>query len=148
SAVVQAVGTQFNVYEHGDNTEVAVLEGRVRVLGRADNAALAQTLLDKGEQAEIDRAGKIIKRVVPDAGPTVAWQQRRLVFRAAPLAEVAEEFNRYNEYQIRIDDEALRRRLIWGVFQADEPQALVKFLQRDPSLDPQAVPGGLLVRSR
>ncbi len=169
NAVVQAIGTQFNVYERGDQTKVAVIEGQVRVTTRpddrpavpsvseaggsgselptADGDTAAPALLAVGEQADITRS-RIVKSTIPDVSTAVAWRQRRLVFRAVPLVEVAQEFNRYNELQIRIESGALGQRLIWGVFLADEPQMLIKFLAQDDSLEIQSVKNRLIVRSR
>jgi transmembrane sensor len=56
--------------------------------------------------------------------------QRRLVFDDAPIARVIDEFNLYNETQLRLDDSELASLRITGVFNADDPGALVKYLER------------------
>ncbi len=162
SAVVVALGTQFNVYEQRGRTKVSVLEGRVRVTPLAAHTAptppmkssprsgepSSPALLSMGEQATVTSTGKVVKLPMADVDTAVAWQQRRLVFRAVPLAEVAEEFNRYNESQIVIAGDALAGRLIWGVFLADEPQALTKFLAKDPSVEIERGGDGIVVKLR
>jgi ferric-dicitrate binding protein FerR (iron transport regulator) len=50
------------------------------------------------------------------------------------MEEVATEFNRYNTLQIRIEDPSIRARMMNGVFNADEPQALLKFLAGEPGI--------------
>lgn len=151
SAKVRAIGTQFNVYSQGERTNVSVVEGRVSVAPTQSTVAqqdVAPVLLNAGEQAEVVAQQPVAKRVVPDVETAVAWQHRRFVFRAAPLAEVAEQFNRYNDYQIRIEDAQVAQKLVWGVFGVDEPQALVKFLAQDPALSLLESKDGLAVRPK
>jgi transmembrane sensor len=141
---IQAVGTEFNVYRSPAGTVLTVLEGRVRV-GDEDSK---NALLDAGEQVSIASDGKAVRNAAPDVSTAVAWRQRRLIFRGVSLAEVAAQFNRYNEYQIRIVGDDLARQPIWGVFRVDEPQGLVKFLAGEPSMKLQEIRGGLVVRER
>jgi transmembrane sensor len=131
-AAVHVLGTEFNVYECEDETRVAVVDGEVRVSARTANATPKH--LHAGEQADVSSSGKISSRTIPDIGTALSWRERQLIFRAVPLATVAEQFNRYNEFQIQIEGEKLRQRLIWGVFPVDDPQALVKFLAQDKSV--------------
>jgi len=60
-----------------------------------------------------------------------------LVFEATPLAEVVWEFNRYNHAQIKVTGQAAILQDD-GVFNADEPQALLTFLRKNPALDVRA----------
>ena len=133
--VIQAVGTRFNVYRSNAGATVSVVEGGVQISPEA--AAVSQTSTPRvaaGEQARISADGEIVTRTVPDLAQIVSWRERRLVFRAERLEDVATQFNRYNALQIRIADEALRGKQITGVFDADDPRSFVQFLQRDTTL--------------
>ena len=145
SAVIQAVGTQFNVYRRGGDTTVSVIEGTVRIepvsaaggaMRQAASAAAAQgaALFSAGEEARIVASGAL-SRAPSDVAAATAWRQRRLIFKGNALAEIADEFNRYNRgVQIRIEGEALRARRYGGTFDADDPQSLVDFLRPQPGL--------------
>jgi transmembrane sensor len=63
-----------------------------------------------------------------DSRRALAWSQGRLVFDSTPLSEVAEEFNRYNQVQLRIRGDELGRRTISGIFKASDPQTLIDFI--------------------
>ena len=76
----------------------------------------------------------MIKYAANDVTNAVAWRQRQLVFRRATLAEVADEFNRYNQVQIHIEGDAVRGKRLSGTFSADRPQTLILYLTRDNSL--------------
>ncbi len=131
SARVQAVGTQFNVYRRADRADVSVVEGRVKITTARADGVPAPILLDAGQEAAIERNGRIVKSSAPQVGRALAWRQRHLEFHSATVAEVAAEFNRYNRLQIRIADEAIGNRTMSGVFNADEPQSLLDFLANE-----------------
>jgi transmembrane sensor len=150
TAVVRALGTEFDVYLQPARTLIAVVDGEVNVLlqrqeGSALPAqsnphaptptALASARLAAGERASIDLDGQIRKDAQRNVQVARDWQRRRLVFDEATLAEVAAEFNRYNRAQIVVEGADLRTRLISGIFSADHPQTLFLYLQRrDESL--------------
>jgi transmembrane sensor len=140
-AVVQAVGTEFNVRRSTDGATVSVVEGVVQIepLPQPVSARTAVTVpapgrLAAGQQASVSEAGAILNQESVDTSRVIAWRERRLIFRDAPLATVADEFNRYNELQLIVTGEATRTRRVTGVFDADDPRALLTFLGHDPAL--------------
>lgn len=151
-AAVQAVGTQFNVHRGADATTVAVLEGIVQV-SSLDGAAAggnAQTStadrINAGEQAQVSATGQVLHHTNAELERVMAWRERRLVFRDEPLANVADEFNRYNNTRLVIEGAATRERRMSGVFNADDPGALIAFLDRDPTLSVQSQQGSVVIR--
>lgn len=163
SGTIVAVGTQFNVYKRGASTRVSVLEGAVKI--SAGNAEVVRTSskrstalpgsavegapvhLSAGDEAVID-AGEILKAPEPDVQRTLAWRARQLVFRDSSLAAVADEFNRYNKMPIHVEGDALRRRSISGVFDADDPEPLVNFLRSDAELTVVQEEAGIFIRQK
>jgi transmembrane sensor len=135
---VQAIGTAFNVYRRTDGSAlVSVVEGRVRV---------TTTPLSAGEEAKVLQNGEVIKNSAPDVSRTLAWRQRRLVFRETALEEIVAQFNRYNsELHIKLEAPSLAQRRITATFNADEPQALVNFLREDPSVRLDTAPGSVKI---
>lgn len=147
-AVVRAVGTQFNVHRTRSGTTVAVVEGIVELSSRdsshQSNPAPGDAVQDSrerlaaGEQARISPQGRVSHHQTTEIARVTAWRERRLIFRNEPLTTIAEEFNRYNDTQLVIAGPATRARLVTGVFDADNPGALVAFLERDPQLSVRA----------
>jgi len=90
--------------------------------------------LGAGEQARVSHDGEIVKRDLPDLKQIVAWRDRTLVFRGDSLEDVATQFNRYNELQVRLEGDLVRSKRLTGVFDADDPRSLILFLRRDPTL--------------
>ena len=77
----------------------------------------------------VDAGGVSAQPTPVDVQQTVAWLQRKIAFEQRPLGEVADEFNRYGSIPIEIDDAALRALPISGVFDADDVDSFVAFLQ-------------------
>jgi transmembrane sensor len=140
--VVQAIGTQFNVYRTASGTTVSVVEGIVEVTSRTEHparaggavATLAPERLTAGQQAQVSAHGEVVHHAAAELDRVVAWRERRLIFRSEPLAAIAAEFNRYNDTQLRIEGATTSARRVTGVFDADKPGALVAFLEGDPQL--------------
>lgn len=135
---VRAVGTQFDVNKKREGTVVTVVEGKVSVQtsvpdARIDPLAVEVTaampqMLVAGEQITVtESARQPIKH--PDVTRAIAWTQRQLVFEGATLNEVAEEFNRYNQRQLIVQDPELYDFHISGVFASTDPGALLQFLR-------------------
>ena len=66
---------------------------------------------------------------------TTAWTQHRLIFDAAPLSDVVDDFNRYNTHQLVIADRALDDFHVSGVYSSTDPASLIRFLRQQPGID-------------
>jgi transmembrane sensor len=133
ATLVRVVGTEFDVYRKKTDTTVSVLEGRVAV-ARLNLVAPLESVA-AGEQVIVPESGAPATQPQPaDAATVRAWTQHRLVFRSTPLAEVIEEFNRYNVRQMVLRDPDLGGILISGVFSSTQPAALLRFLGEQPGV--------------
>lgn len=153
-AVIQAIGTQFNVRNRGGDMTVTVVEGVVDVqsTGRtstmgtsslpgsvaqlpassdppvADSTPVVRqpTRLKVGQQARVN--GGDVAVIETNVQEAISWRERRLVFDAWALEDVVIEFNLYNDQQFFIDDAALATRAISGAFSADDRESFALFL--------------------
>lgn len=140
--VVQAVGTKFDVRRGADRINVAVVEGTVQITTDAASRTqsslatlIAATRVTAGEGVSVADAGRITAPTPINVADVSAWQQRRLVFADNTLAEIAEEFGRFNRTpHLRIEGQALRARRFSGVFDADAPEALLAYLADDDTI--------------
>ncbi|MEX0707228.1 MAG: FecR domain-containing protein [Woeseia sp.] len=136
--VAQALGTRFNVYHRDAGTQVTVIEGSVAVSAQQAHSAdesqggriarLPRVELSPGEQAEVD-AASILRTSVVDVDRATAWTARRLVFKSDRLADVVEQFNRYNAVELHLASDALAECRITSTFNANEPDTLVDALR-------------------
>jgi transmembrane sensor len=155
TATVQAVGTQFNVYERPNGTRVSVLEGRVRItpLGHsgagAVNAAPATESLGAGQEAQVTPNGTIQRNAKADVMKTVAWRERRLIFDDAPLEDMVYEFNRYSRTtRLTLDGVPPGSHHYNGIFDAADPDSLAELLSKEPDLIVERRDGEIVIRKR
>lgn len=153
SAVIQAVGTQFNVYRRSQGTTVSIIEGVVRVSEEIEGAAsvvpASTQTLAAGQAASIGLDGHIMTLAAADTAKATAWRERRLIFHGERLADVAAEFNRYNRApQIRVEGEAARSKPLAGIFDADDPESLLLFLRDESDLSAERRGDEVVIRSR
>jgi transmembrane sensor len=139
-ASVQAVGTQFDVYRRRGMLTVTVIEGRVAVRpvhespgGASQGGAGSTVLLSAGEQTTVKSRRIEVPRRANLAAAT-AWTQRRMMFQKVTLAEVVDEFNRFNERQLRIEDDRTEAFLVSGTFSSTDPASLLRFLREQPGI--------------
>lgn len=131
--IVRAVGTQFDVNRRKADTTITVLEGRVGVSAGSALEKSAEVFLDAGQQL-VATPETLAQPRTADISAATAWTSRRLVFDSAPLRDVAEEFNRYNERPIVIADAELESFGVIGVFSSADPTALLAFLRAQPEM--------------
>jgi len=159
ATLVRAVGTEFDVYQKREDTVVTVVEGRVAIMtshaaALADHDVPAAALGPRQSNLEFPaiapgQIGNILvaageqltvtpKRIQiaehPNIASATAWTQRQLIFESASLADVADEFNRYNERQLIVGDPRLETFHVSGVFSSTDPASLIRFLRARPEL--------------
>jgi transmembrane sensor len=155
-ALVQAVGTQFNVYVKPDGTAaVFVVEGKVRVLptdgttGTSASLPATTSPLIAGQAVDIAKTGTIERNDSTTPGDALAWQRRKLIFKRTPLEDIATEFNRYNKnLRLRVEHLPPGAYIFSGAFDADDPASLAELLMREPDLSIQRTDHEIVIRPR
>lgn len=102
------LGTEFSVRRNADRLEVTVLKGSVRIDPPEGQHKSAPVRLTAGEVAIADNHAISVTRKSSTAiADALGWRSGILVFRRAPLSQVAAEFNRWNAEKIVIDDRTI-----------------------------------------
>lgn len=144
--IAEALGTIFTVRLVDDTAIVAVVEGAVRVdraeliseaplearpplVPPAQSAHTKQAVLNAGERARVTEKEPEIAVDQQSLEVITSWRERRLVFEGDRLADIADEFNRYNRQRLIIEDYNTQELRFSGVFDADDPDSFVAFLE-------------------
>ena len=116
----RAIGTVYSVRRRNAANEVIVSEGVVEVRHGQEKAQLiAGQRLAYGDN--------ILGHVrTADADAATAWTRGKLIFNHMPLADVAAEAQRYQRSRIIIIGDTLRRTEVTGLFELDDPDALLR----------------------
>lgn len=126
---VRAVGTSFSVRKlPGRPTQVLVSEGVVEIsrLGAAKGSQPVRVKVD--EQALAMADGTIKSSAVESAALARKhmWQEGMIAFDGQTLRDATEEFSRYSDPQITIDDPKVAGETITGLFAADNPRGFAQ----------------------
>ncbi|HEY0296110.1 MAG TPA: FecR family protein [Bordetella sp.] len=132
--VVRVTGTRFDVRRDGKEVLVAVESGSVEVKrGPWWRRSTAQ--LGAGQTAQTRTQG-LATTSQADVESLLAWRHGRLVFQDTPLSQAIAEINRYAPHAIQLNDAALARVRIAGVFSTDDTQPFLDLL---PTIAPVRV---------
>jgi transmembrane sensor len=128
---VRAVGTAFGVESGSRGVVVTVAEGKVAVADSPQaRSSGAEIFLTAGQQVIVKDSGTAAPVRAVDTTRALAWAQGQLVFENDTLADVVQEFNRYNRVQLSITDGELAARKVSGVFEATDSETLLAFIRQ------------------
>jgi transmembrane sensor len=121
---VRVVGTSFSV-RRIDTAPIQVLvrEGVVEVFKPAQGAKPIRISANSMAVAQADSMAVIAAMPVPAAQVhrQMAWQNGQIAFEGETLAQAVAEFSRYSDTRIVIEDSALAKEEIAGLFKATDP---------------------------
>ncbi|HEX4973578.1 MAG TPA: FecR domain-containing protein [Steroidobacteraceae bacterium] len=152
-AMVEAVGTQFNVNARADGTRVAVIEGKVRISGgigdSARDTAAPIAALEAGQAARITSRGAIERDRSVNIASVAAWSRPELVFDGTTLEQAVEQFNRYRPAKpLRLEGVQPGSHHYTGLFDATDSDAFAKLLAREQDLQVETREDEIVIRSR
>lgn len=126
--VVLAAGEAL--FEMADDARPFVVDtAGAAVQGRAATFSVRRdghVVLARGEA----KVGEQPLAVAADAGAQLGWQRGKLIFNGKPLGQVLQELERYRHGRIVLSDSKLAAMEVSGVFDLDEPQALLRTLEQ------------------
>jgi transmembrane sensor len=76
----------------------------------------------------VEAAGRLSTRRGGASDDDLAWTLGRLVFRDAPIPELAADLERWYGVQLRVTDSALARRHFTGTFSTEPPDSVLKVI--------------------
>ncbi len=144
---VRVVGTQFNLSHHDGETALTVRRGVVEVRA-LDDPAGAATRLVVGQQLR-HRDGEATSQVrTVDPDNAFAWTEGQLVYRDAPMSQVAEDLSRRFARPVRVADAATGATRFTGVLVIDNEEAVLRRLEAFAPVKAEPVRGAILLRRR
>jgi transmembrane sensor len=156
---VRAVGTVFNVRLQGDDVDVLVAEGKVRIdppkpeepgVSGALNAAMVSARERTSVNAAVPTplAPEVFEATTDEIEQTLSWQGMRIKFRETPLDEAVAQFNRHNqETRIVIADRRIAKLPLGGNFRADNADAFVRMLELTSGVHAELEDGRYVLRA-
>ncbi len=126
---VTAVGTSFSVRLDRPRDEqvlVLVREGIVDVAETASTTAPARVLANSQVVAHRGKGIRVERLPEDGLAQKLAWREGMLSFNGDTLGSAAEQFLRYSDLRIVIDDPGVRERRIVGLYSASDPAGFAR----------------------
>lgn len=145
-ATTRALGTRFVVGGQGQGGWVGMLEHSTRVsLSEPPASGVAERVLDEGQSLRYDPQHGIRPWPEQDPRRASAWQRGLLIFEREPLAQVAEQINRYRGGHVVITDSVLAQRKVSGMFRLDNLDRALVMLTDELKVKRVDLPGLTLI---
>lgn len=126
--VITVLGTKFSVSREGDLVRVAVVQGTVRVSDANDVSPNPEATITRGDLLETANSSTLVLQNAEDRiEQSLAWRGGMLEFEQTPLAEAADQFNRYNQRKLLIRGSAATLP-IGGSFRTSNVEAFARLL--------------------
>ena len=126
---VRVLGTRFTLRTAADTLDVAVVEGRVALIGTEGEHEVGA-----GQTSAIVRGAVTPALPAPDIATEVAWLGTTIILEETPLRAAAEEVRRVHGITMVIPDPAVGRRTVTAVFTSSDGDAVVATLCRAASV--------------
>ena len=133
NAGIEVLGTQFNVRERRDKTEIVLQQGSIKVTFKTGTEP--DILLQPGQIVTIGahKQTAISTTTTPEA--YTAWKNKKLILTNATLKDIAEYMEDNFGKRIILTDPVLKNRRIEGTFKLDNIDDALLFLSKALNLD-------------
>lgn len=117
NVAIQAVGTSFKVrsYDFDTAMRVALVEGKVKVESKTDDASNSEVLLP-GEELKIQFSAESMTKENFDISREINWKDDKLIFRDASLQQIAEQLEYWYGLKVNLHISASRKIRFNGEF--------------------------------
>ena len=140
---VQAVGTSFSVrIDDSQRVEVLVADGRVKIGGREPGTTGSDQLrparpmanqplfISQAERVVLNSGEEAVEVLEPEEIEVqLSWRSGNLIFRGESLATAVTEVGRYTSVEFVIQEEALRRVRVAGLFKTGDVSGFLSSLE-------------------
>lgn len=123
---IRDIGTRFDVYQRGNDTRVAVLEGEVAL--RALNSWSDSELRAGYSRRMVNGRLQVVEAI--DEDRERAWLEGRMVFEHTPLTDVVNELARYHDVEFVFADPRLAKLTLSGTFDANDLKPFLRALEK------------------
>lgn len=140
----RAIGTVFDVDVRPDHVVLTVLDGQVAVAHKQSSGSEVLAGRDHRVRYGEDLAPSAPQPV--EAETEIAWRRGKLIFDRRPLGDVVADIERYRRGRIVVAGSELRALEVTGVFDLDDPEAILSAIESSLSLDVWRLPFVTVIR--
>lgn len=120
---VRVLGTEFNVDQRKDKTEVVLNSGKVKVDLQEQSIAESMIEMQPGELLAYTHADNKIAHKKVDAEKATAWRNNQLIYEEIPIKEVITDMEQQFGFDIQVRQNDILQYRFTGVVPADNADA-------------------------
>jgi len=124
---VVVLGTEFTVYSRQRGSKVVLNKGKVQLRYKEGNNN-KEVMMKPGDLVTLDPKGRTNVRKTATPQNYAAWAAHRFVFEGTSLHELTYLFEENFGLKIKIESEELKQMTLYGTFQAESAEELLKAL--------------------
>ena len=129
SATIVDIGTKFSVTsDDPDGVEVSVTEGSVS-LRQVNTPPQEGVILKAGDNGILQNSGQVIARRGSVTDDDMAWLRGKLVFRDAPISQVASSLRKWYGIEMKVADRTLENRHLTATFTGETPERVLEVIR-------------------
>ena len=145
---IEVLGTTFNVYAYGKNSQVEVIVNSGQVAVTRKGEIVEKIILKAGNKGTYNRKDQSLKLTINRDPNYLSWKTRNFIFEDCPLEEVVETLNKAYQSSIIIPDDSLRHTRITTSFDDQSLEAILNVLEATLDLDIEKTNGTVELRMK
>ncbi len=143
---IEVLGTSFNVvsYEDEHQTEVVLVEGKVRLSSEIDEVQKVFGTMQPGQRAVYAEDTRKVEAQEVAVEKYIAWRDGNLVFRDDMMEDVAKRLSRWFNVEIVINDTEIKNYAYKATFRNENLTQVLNLLKISAPIDYQIIGNKLL----
>ncbi len=125
--LIEVLGTEFNVLDRANKTEVVLKSGKIRLTVKQKNTVETLTM-QPNQRVEMDTTTTKVKLDIVKPEVYTSWQDHRLVFEGTRLSEIALMLNETYNLKVTVADKRMLDEKISGTIPSGNVQELLNAL--------------------
>ncbi len=137
---VEVLGTEFNVDERADKTQVILSSGKVKI--DFQNAHVAEQIveMEPGELLAYTHRDNKVSKEKTNTEKETAWRNNQLIYEEASIADVIQDVERQFGFEITVEQDSILQQRFTGVIPTSSAEAF--FITIKNSFDMQVIRNG------
>jgi transmembrane sensor len=125
--LIEVLGTEFNVLDRANKTEVVLKSGKIRLTVQQKDEAKILTM-QPNQRVEMDTTATKVKLDIVKPEVYTSWQDHRLVFEGTRLSEIAQMLNETYNLKVTVADKRMLDERISGTIPSGNVPELLNAL--------------------
>ena len=141
---IEVLGTRFNVQQRCHSTQVILEEGLVTL--KENQQADSQVKMNAGDAVSFSDKDRVFKKEIVDTRAALSWKDGMHFFDATPLHEISEVLEDIYGYEVKIKNEALKKKRFSAQVPYGEVDLMIMLIQESLEVEIVQQNGSIIIK--